>query len=112
MPREEVYFKQLPTLGDRIANRIVLDKGKVIEFSVQYETLFNNDGNYTCICRIDNCDEGPHRHLFHASEEDEVRVAFPSNNLNEALTEAQKYLTVNYSSLRYNYLTRKHRRRL
>ena len=112
MPREESYFKQLPTRSDRIANRIVLHRGRVIEFSVQYETLFRGDSSYTAICRIDNCDEGPHRHLFHAVEQDNVRVAFPCNNLNEGLTEAQKYLTVNDSSLRYNYLTQRRRRRL
>jgi hypothetical protein len=104
--KQKTYFKPLPTGSDRISINIKLRNGKVMYFSVQYETFINNQ--WTKVRRYDSTHGIPHVHIFH-SVENEHKRSFPCVDLSSGLTEAVRMLTESFGMFKHNYLTQRTR---
>ena len=109
--RSKTFFKQLPTVDDRIAIYFSRKDAEVLFFSTQYETYI--EGKWVRVRRYDysRSHKTPHVHVFH-SVYDEFIEPFQCENLNEGLTLAVRILTENYTKFKHNYLTVKGRRGL
>ena len=100
LTREKLYFNFL-TDEDRIANRLVMLAGTVIEFSVQYDGLIN--ARWRSVTRFDSKHGQPHRHIFQLNGK-KYRIAFPYQDLSEAFTQARETIKINFLSMKENYL--------
>src|SRR6266536_3756514 len=99
--RSKVYVSFLPN-GDRITTRMVRQGSRIITFAVVHESVI--DGKWRKITSFDNShDSQPHQHHYHVVN-DEFTVVMPWLNPNQALTEARKFITLNYEKLLANYL--------
>ena len=101
MQAQEVTYTIALTDVDQMTTRMVLRKGKVIEFSVHYRALINR--RWRAIARYDTKHGSPHRHIFSA-DGTEYRTAFPCANYNEGMTAAQKIVREEFRKMKSNYL--------
>src|SRR4030065_773190 len=101
MPKKTYIFM----LSDKGIKRHehLTDKGKVIEFVVQYETLFEN--KWVAIVRYDTAHGYAHKDLMNPDGSKE-KIFIGVADLNEALTMADKDINENWERYKERYLRR------
>jgi hypothetical protein len=86
---------------DKIRVRFTQEKGKIIEFVVNYYALV--EGRWRQVLRIDNChNSSPHQHTYHLHSK-QYRVVLNSS-ANTAFTEAKRYIMKDMEKIRENFL--------
>lgn len=88
---------------DRIRVRFKKDRGKIIEFVVQYETLLR--GKWQPVIRYDTAHGEPHTDVIRPDGTKEKRLLhFP--NFNDAFSYAEEDIKANWKQYRQRYLRR------
>ena len=97
-----VRFVYLLTLNDRKRHQHVIDRGRVIQFVVQYETFV--EGEWRPVIRYDTAHEFPHVDRIRPDGTVE-KAALLTNDLGEALTFADQDIDENWERYKEAYLT-------
>jgi hypothetical protein len=100
MNRKE-YFVYLEWASDRLRIRYDIDKGKVIDFVIQYESFINN--KWVEIVRYDCAHGFFHRDEMSAKGE-QVKTEIDIHNLNSAAQYAEQDLRDRWSWYKEKYL--------
>jgi hypothetical protein len=88
---------------DRMRVRFKKDRGKIIEFVVQYETLLR--GKWQAVIRYDTAHGEPHTDVIRPDGTKEKRLLhFP--NFNDAFSYAEEDIKTNWKQYRQRYLRR------
>lgn len=86
---------------DKLRVRFTQDKGKILEFVVNYYALVGS--RWRQILRVDNCHESsPHQHTYHLHSKPYRVVLNSSPNI--AFTEAKRHIKRNLASIKENFL--------
>jgi hypothetical protein len=86
---------------DHIKVRQVKNGSKIIEFSVQYNSLIR--GKWRKITRYDNAHGYPHRHVYYPNKP-EYKHSMNTLDTNEAFTEAQIGIKKNFIRMKETYI--------
>lgn len=106
MPKETSFVHFLDLNGqDRRRHYHVHERGRVLDFVEQYETLI--EGGWVPIVRYDTSHgQPPHRDLYHPDgTRDKMYLSF--SDYNEALTYAQQDIRKNWPQYKAQYLREK-----
>ena len=99
---ERIYIIDLTRDGkNRYRHRHVLEKDRIVEFSVQYETFIN--GQWHPIVRYDSAHGFAHRDLLHP-DGTKTKTAFHNWDYAQVLTYGERDLKQNWESYRQQYL--------
>jgi hypothetical protein len=86
---------------DRRRHRHTAEKGRVLDFVVQYETRYSE--RWLPVVRYDTAHGYPHKHLFHADgSQDRSRMKIVDNN--EALNIAEDDIQSNWIGYKARFL--------
>jgi hypothetical protein len=105
MNRKE-YFVYLEWGSDRLRIRYDIDKGKVIDFVIQYESFINN--KWIAIVRYDCVHGFFHRDELFAKGE-QIKTEIDINDLNSAALYAEQDLRDRWNWYKQQYLKHKNK---
>jgi len=94
-------YVYLLTLNDRKRHEHVLDRGRVIQFIVQYETFI--EGEWRPVVRYDTAHGFPHMDKIHSDGTVE-KISLFTHDLGEALTFADQDIDENWERYKEMYL--------
>ncbi len=98
---EKKDYTQFISDADKLRIRFTQDRGKILEFVVNYYALIN--GRWRQVMRVDNCHgSSPHQHTFHLHAEEYQVVLNSSPNL--AFTEAKRHIIRDMVKIKENFL--------
>jgi hypothetical protein len=101
MPEQARDYTIVLTDTDRIKVRQVRNGRRVVNFSVQYETLIR--GHWRRVTRFDNAHGYAHRHVYYPHQP-EYKQAMNTHDINTAFTEAQAIIKRRFPRLRESYI--------
>ena len=99
----EKSYVRILGVRDRIRVRFKKDRGKIIEFVIQYETLVRNE--WQAVVRYDTAHGRPHTDIIMPDGTKEKRLLhFP--NFNDAFSYAEEDVKVKWEYYRKKYFQR------
>lgn len=94
-------YRQLLTPLDKLDISFTKNRGKILQFAVNYSALIN--GRWRYVMRVDNCHDGvAHRHVYHLHK-GPLRIVLGRDN-NVIFTESKKQIIKNFQKIKENYL--------
>ena len=93
------YYQDL-TSEDKMYVRLVHNRGKVLQFVVQYYALFGL--KWRTIMRVDNYHGFAHKHIYYLHVR-EHRVLLNKDS-NKAFTEAKTYISTEFEKIKENFV--------
>jgi len=98
--RRHKEFKIILTAEDEVRISFVVEKGRVIEFAVQYLAMIK--GKWQPVIRFDTAHGRPHMDISHPDGSQETRT-FPFHDYSTALTYAISYVQEHWEYYRERY---------
>ncbi|HEV2108470.1 MAG TPA: hypothetical protein VGR16_09440 [Thermomicrobiales bacterium] len=105
MATDREYFKALSSSGDAIRIRFTTDRGQVIRYTAQYETLL--DGVVRPVVRYDNAHGQAHNDVLDGHGETVRKEWLTEMSGGEALTHAIMEIEAGWPEMRDAFLRRK-----
>ena len=99
-PRQRRGFRIVLSAEDQVRVDFDLQKGQVVEFSVQYLAML--EGKWQPVVRFDTAHGGPHMDISHPDGSQETRT-FPFYDYGTAMTYAINYIQEHWESWRERY---------
>lgn len=100
-------FSNLLTGRDRIDVRFTRKKNKILKVSVIYSAYI--DKRWKAIVRFDTSHDDvyyPHEHIFYHKKLPRI-LSYKTDDYNKFLTQAYKYIVINFKKLRERYFLNK-----
>ena len=101
--KRTVEFQVILSPEDRRRHYHVSERGKILEFVEQYETLFQE--KWLAVVRYDTAHGFAHKDILRPSGR-AVKIRLAETNYNEAMTLAIKDLQANWPRYKQNFLKR------
>lgn len=104
----KVYVQYL-TEKDRIHVSFYENRGKILEFSVNYSAKIED--KWREVFRVDNCHgQTPHMHRYYVHRK-QFKIEL-GNSSEEVFTDAKRYIVLEFEKIKRNYLQVRMRRKI
>lgn len=98
--KEKSFIRWLGS-ADRSRQFVVFDEGRIVQFTVQYETFIT--GEWKPVVRYDTAHGFAHKDLLSLTGETEKKTSL-SSNYNDAFTNAELDIKMNWQRYKDEYL--------
>ncbi len=103
MPAKLTKYEIHPSEKDRICVSFKVDRGRVISFTVQYQTQVERE--WRSILRFDTAHGHAHKDIYGYSKKRKLRsVTIPGSDYGLILTESLKQITNKWSKMKENFM--------
>ncbi len=100
MAEKEYLFYLSPERLDRFRYYHVLEAGRVVRFSIEYEALIG--GKWRAVVRYDTAHGRPHKDLLHPHKR-EAKQEFAGYSIADVLTVGERDIKANWQKYRVDY---------
>ena len=96
-----VQFLVSITSQDRRRRRHVAERGRILQFIVQYETIV--EGRWLPVVRYDTAHGYAHKHVFHPDDREDI-IRMQTQDYNKALSIAEEDVRNNWLNYKVTFL--------